>query len=244
MRQLETERGDDAVHELDRLGELTGIADTSGKKQDLYFCHDFCELGAVPPRRSSRTSTRSSTRNLTDVVILDVEDYVKPKDLKRALIEAGLFDRVWTPPKNGDQWPTLYDMVVPRNDKAKEKVKRVIVMSEKHPNTAPWLIGTYTVSQETPFTFQAISQFNCKPNRGGTDKPFFVVNHWLRPDGPPDPVEAGKVNSEKVLTARLRECIAQRKEIPERRWRWTSPRSATCTGRSTRSTRRSPNGPP
>ena len=34
-------------HELDRLGALTGVADTSGKKQDVYFCHDFCELGAV-----------------------------------------------------------------------------------------------------------------------------------------------------------------------------------------------------
>jgi hypothetical protein len=33
-------------------------------------------------------------RNLTDVVILDVEDYVKPKDLKKALIDADLFDRV------------------------------------------------------------------------------------------------------------------------------------------------------
>ena len=87
-------------------------------------------------------------------------------------------------------------------------------MSEKHPDVAPWLIGTYTVSQETPFTFQAVSQFNCKPNRGGTDKPFFVVNHWLRPNGPPDPVEASQVNSKKVLTARLEDCIAQRKQIP------------------------------
>ena len=35
------------MRELDRLGALTGTADTSGKKQDVYFCHDFCELGAV-----------------------------------------------------------------------------------------------------------------------------------------------------------------------------------------------------
>ena len=46
--QLRQERGDEAVHELDRLGALTGVADTSGKKQDIYFCHDFCELGAIP----------------------------------------------------------------------------------------------------------------------------------------------------------------------------------------------------
>ena len=46
-KQLEADRGPDAVRELDRIGALTGAADTSGKKQDVYLCHDFCELGAV-----------------------------------------------------------------------------------------------------------------------------------------------------------------------------------------------------
>jgi hypothetical protein len=70
------------------------------------------------------------------------------------------------------------------------------------------------VAQESPFTFTSTSDFNCKPNRGGTDKSFFIVNHWLRPDGPPDPVEAGKVNSAKVLTKRLQDCIATRGQLP------------------------------
>ena len=46
-KQLAAERGTDAVNELDRLGALTGVADTSGKKKDIYFCHSLCELGAV-----------------------------------------------------------------------------------------------------------------------------------------------------------------------------------------------------
>jgi hypothetical protein len=90
----------------------------------------------------------------------------------------------------------------------------LIVMSEKHPDVYPWLLGAYSVSQESPFTFSAISDFTCKPNRGGTDKSFFIVNHWLRPDGPPDPVAAAKVNSQKVLTERLQDCIATRQQIP------------------------------
>ena len=40
------------------------------------------------------------------------------------------------------------------------------------------------------------------------------MNHWLRPDGPPDPVAAGKVNSQKTLTARLQDCIATRGQLP------------------------------
>ena len=104
-------------------------------------------------------------------------------------------------------------MVVPDGSHT-EKPRRLVVMSEKHAGEQPWLLGTYDVSQETPFTFSTIPQFNCKPNRGGTDKSFFIVNHWLRPNGPPDPVEAARVNSKKVLTARLQQCIAQRLQIP------------------------------
>ena len=38
---IQREFGNDAVKELDRLGALTGTADTSGKKNDVYLCHDF-----------------------------------------------------------------------------------------------------------------------------------------------------------------------------------------------------------
>jgi hypothetical protein len=78
----------------------------------------------------------------------------------------------------------------------------------------PWLLGTYTVSEETPFTFTAIADFNCNPNRGGTGKDFFILNHWLRPDGPPDPVAAGSVNSQKTLTKRLQQCVTARQRVP------------------------------
>ena len=212
--ELRKDRGDEAVRELDRLGALTGVADTSGEKQDLYFCHDFCELGAVPASQIFADIDAFLSRNLTDVVVIDVEDYVQPKDLKAALIDAGLFDRVWRPSPKQFGWPSLRSMVIPANEDAKENPRRLIVMSEKHPGVYPWLLGAYDVSQETPFTYTSIPQFTCKANRGGDDKSFFIVNHWLRPDGPPDPVAAGKVNSQKTLTARLQDCIATRGQLP------------------------------
>jgi hypothetical protein len=213
--QLRQERGDEAVRELDRLGALTGVADTSGKKQDVYFCHDLCELGAVPASQVFADVDDFLSRNLTDVVILDVEDYVQPKDLKQALVDAGLFDRVWKPSPKQIGWPSLRQIVaVPKKSKASEKPRRLIMMSEKHAGEAPWLLGAYDVAQESPFTFTSIPQFNCKPNRGGTDKSFFIVNHWLRPNGPPDPVEAAQVNSRKTLTARLENCINTRQQLP------------------------------
>ena len=42
----------------------------------------------------------------------------------------------------------------------------------------------------------------------------FLVNHWLRPDGPPDPAEAAKVNSRTVLLERFQKCAARRKVLP------------------------------
>ena len=213
-KALEAERGEDAVHELDRLGALTGTADTSGKKQDMYFCHDFCELGAVPAEQIFGDIGDFLDRNLTDVVIIDLEDYVKPKDIKAALdrrrplrprVEAQARCRRRCRPST-TWW---------RRTRSRRR-RRLIVMSEKHPGVYPWLLGTYTVSEETPFTFTAIDDFNCNPNRGGTGKDFFILNHWLRPDGPPDPVAAGSVNSQKTLTRRLQQCITAATARPQR----------------------------
>ena len=58
-----------------------------------------------------------------DAVIIDLEDYVKPKDVKAALIDAGLFDRVWSPKPGADTLPTLYDMVATK----KSGCRRAIV---------------------------------------------------------------------------------------------------------------------
>ncbi|HZP31290.1 MAG TPA: hypothetical protein VFC99_20230, partial [Acidimicrobiia bacterium] len=212
---IEKERGDNALQELDRVGALTGVADISGKKQDVYFCHDFCELGAVSAEEVFGDIRDFLDRNLTDVVVIDLEDYVKPKDIKKALVDADLFDRVWIPKKGATELPTLYDMVVPKNKRAEQNPRRLIVMSERHPDATPWMHGTYTLSEETPYTFSSIGDFSCAPFRGGTGKDFFIMNHWLRPDGPPDPAEAAKVNSKATISNRIQQCIAERGRVPD-----------------------------
>jgi hypothetical protein len=211
-QRIRDESGADAVDELDRLGALTGVADTSGKKKDVYFCHNYCELGAVKAADVLGEVHDFLERNLTDVVVLDFEDYVKPKDLRRALVDADLFDRIYVP-KPGAPWPSLYDMIVPKDPNAPERKRRLLVWSEKNPDVASWLTGTYTVSEETPFNFHSVKDFNCRPARGKTGKDFLIVNHWVE-SGTPDPGEAATVNSRKTLTARLQECIERRNKLP------------------------------
>jgi hypothetical protein len=213
--QLRAERGEQAVRELDRLGALTGVADTSGKKQDVYFCHDFCELGAIPSKQVFNDIDAFLSRNLTDVVIVDIEDYVQPQDLRRALIDGGVWDRVWKPSPKQIGWPTLEQMITPKTQDDTENRRRLIVTSEKHAGEASWLIGTYEISGETTYDVPtSASRFNCNPKRGGTDKSFLIINHWLKSNGPPDPGAADKTNSRKVLTQRFQQCIAKRQQLP------------------------------
>ena len=209
---IRSEFGSDAVKELDRLGALTGTADTSGKKNDVYLCHDLCELGAVKASTVFSQINDFLNRNVTDVIILDVEDYVQPADLEKALKAGHLWNRVYTPNLT-KPLPTMLDLVNPIGGTI-ERQQRVIVTSENFAHRAPWLLGSYDLMQETPYTFTAINQFNCQPNRGSSANPLLLVNHWLRPNGPPDPAEAAKVNSVQTLTTRMQQCEQARGRLP------------------------------
>jgi hypothetical protein len=209
---IQREFGTDAVKELDRLGALTGTADTSGKKNDVYLCHDYCELGAVKASTVFSQIDDFLNRNVTDLIILDVEDYVQPADLEKALKAGHLWNRVYTPDLT-KPLPTMLDLVNPIGGTI-ERQRRVIVTSENYAHRAPWLLGSYDLMQETPYTFTTINQFNCKPNRGSSTNPLLLVNHWLRPNGPPDPAEAAKVNSLQTLTTRMQRCEQARGRLP------------------------------
>jgi hypothetical protein len=211
--QLIKERGKAAVDSLQRIGALTGTADTSGHKQELYFCHDLCELGAVKAVDVFREIDDFLARNLTDFVVLDFEDYVQPKDLKAALVESGLYDRIRT--MDAQQMRSVpFGYLLAAKKGQTENPRRVLTVSEKHGGVYKWLPATYSLFHETPYTFSRISDFNCAPQRGKAGNAMFLINHWLRPNGPPDPSEASKVNSRSVLLDRFRRCAARRKVFP------------------------------
>jgi hypothetical protein len=210
--QVEADFGKSAADELARLGALTGTASLSSNKKDVYLCHDYCELGAIKASTVFSQINDFLNRNLTDVLILDVEDYVQPADLEKALKLGNLWDRVYTPDLS-KPLPTLLDLVTPPAGQDQAQ-RRIIVTSENNAGKAPWLLGTYQLMQETPYTFSSISQFNCDPNRGQPGNPMFLVNHWLRTGGQPNPTAAATVNSQATLTARLQQCIRQRGRLP------------------------------
>jgi hypothetical protein len=89
-----------------------------------------------------------------------------------------------------------------------------MTVSEKHGGVYPWLPPTYSLFQETPYTFTSVKDFSCAPERGKPGNLLFLINHWLRPDGPPDPSAAAHVNSRSILLDRFRRCAARREVLP------------------------------
>jgi hypothetical protein len=66
---------------------------------------------------------------------------------------------------------------------------------------------------ETPYSFSSPDQFSCEPNRGGTGKPFFLMNHWIERVSP-SRVDAEIINSYDVLKARALQCAQERGKMP------------------------------
>jgi len=176
-----------------------------GSKSELYFCHGFCELGAYPVGPTLTAMRDFMVGHPDEVVILVIEDYVSPEELKQAFDQAGLTEMVYTgavtPP-----WPTLRQLI--------DQNQRLIVFLESGNPGVPWMHPTQGFVQETPYTFHQIADFSCKPNRGGTDGSLFQINHWIETTPAPKPTNAEIVNSYDSLLARARQCQKERGHLP------------------------------
>jgi hypothetical protein len=174
-------------------------------QRDIYLCHNYCELGAVP-----LSSALTELKNFLDthpdeVVIVDIQDATTPADTAAAFEEAGLADRAATL-EPGRPLPTLGELI--------ESKHNLLVFAEQGGPGAPaWYQSAYRWFQETPYTFKTTDDFNCLPNRGPADAPLFLLNHWVT-ESPPDPSVAAKVNGRLVVEKRIQQCIGERGRLP------------------------------
>ena len=187
----------------------------TGGPRDLYLCHVVCQIGhskLVPALRSMRDFVR---RHRGNVLLLDVEDYVTPKDFVKAMKRSGLAAYVYR--GSTKHWPTLRTMIKRR--------QQVVVLDEHRAGAAPWLHLDYAgIMQETAYTWDPATLItdpanwaaSCAPNRGGTTGPLFLMNHWSPPTprAQPDPVADAQVNATDVLVGRARACKVVRGLLP------------------------------
>ncbi len=151
---------------------LVGAAEGS---PGLYLCHGFCELGAAPLDSTLRAIHEFLVRNPEEVMVIVIEDYVKPADLAAAIERSGLGEFVYRERGGVDEgtaWPTLRELV--------SRDERVVVLLESGRRDVAWLLPAFEVMQETPYNFASAGDtLSCAPNRGGTTGSLFQVNHWI-----------------------------------------------------------------
>jgi len=195
--------GDEAWAAGMRIRErLTGEPGAS----DVYLCHGFCELGAIPLVSTLRVFVQFLVLHPGEVIILDFEDYVAPSDIARAFDESGLIDFVYRGPL-GPAWPTLGEMVASGG--------RVVVLGETDVGEVPWYhLAWDGLLAETPYTFHAPEEFSCRANRGTPRAPLFLINHWIETTPTPRPSNAQLVNQRDVIVRRARQCARERHMTP------------------------------
>jgi hypothetical protein len=202
----EDELGPEALDAALRIRDRIVNSPASGPRQ-VYLCHRFCELGAVPILEAFRQYRDFLAANPSEVLAIVIEDYVAPQDIDEAVRESGLIDYVYEGPL--DPMPTLQQVI--------DSGGRAIMMAEQDAGggSIPYYHEAYeALVQETPYSFNRPAALadpgelaaSCQPNRGPDDAPLFLVNHWIDTSPAPKPSNAKKVNSYDALLARIREC--------------------------------------
>lgn len=174
--------------------------------REIYLCHNYCELGAVRFDDVLADIKQFMDTHPDDVVIIIIQDATTPADTAAAIEVAGLAERAYTLDRDRPL-PTLRQMI--------ESGKTLLVFAEGGGAGAPaWYQPAYEHwFQETVYTFPSIDAMTCEPNRGPSDAPLFLVNHWVSAS-PPDPALAARANAPEVVGQRLRDCLDQRGRIP------------------------------
>ena len=187
--KLEKERAQDAVRELDRA-----------RRAHRRRRHVGQEAGRVLLPRLLRARRGAGERDLPEHRRLPRPQPHRRRDPRRRGLRPaegpqgtrsstpGLSHRVWTTEPEAVRVAVAVRHGRPRRRTQTENPRRLIVMSEKHAGEQPVAARHLRASRRRRRSRSRRSRdFNCQPNRGGTDKSFFIVNHWLRPERPARP---------------------------------------------------------
>jgi hypothetical protein len=177
------------------------------KEDGTYLCHMMCGLGATNLSETLEEMHEFLVAHPDEVIILVIEDLITTEDTEQAFVDSGLGSLVYTY-EPGDPWPTLREMI--------ESNQRVLVMAEDQSPPPDWYLHAWDYTEETPYSFSELADFDdtsCEPNRGDTEKPFFLLNHWIT-RASPSRVDAAVLNDYDYLLERAQRCAEERGQIP------------------------------
>jgi hypothetical protein len=183
-------------------------------RRGIYLCHGFCEIGAVS-LSSALTDLRAFlvANPGAVVVVINQDEGVSPTDIRDAFAQAGLLDLVYRGPLG--PFPTLGKMIAAN--------QRLVVMAENDAGDIPWYHLAYrNALQETPYRFRSTAELtepsqvadSCRPNRGPSSAPLFLLNNWVDTTPIPRASNAAVVNARDALLNRSRTCQRIRHRLP------------------------------
>lgn len=171
------------------------------------LCHSFCALGYRPLADGLADIRAFLDANRNEVLIVIVEDSIRPADLDQAMRDSGLIKYAYVyDQRNRPPWPTLRELI--------EHDERLLIFVENgrdgYLNYIPWAWGWI---QDTSFRYADVDAFDCWLNRGTGQSPFLLMNHWVF-SVIPSVKDAAVANRYDVLKRRAELCVEQRGQLP------------------------------
>jgi hypothetical protein len=185
-----------------RLAFLTHVV--RWHPNDVYLCHHICAAGATRLTDTLREVDRFLDAHPDQVVILDIEDHVRPQDAERSFRDSGLLDRVFVH-ELGTPWPTLRELI--------EQRRQVIVEAENGGRANTWYGPMYREAWDTSYRVAPSEPFSCARERGNTSQALLLLNHWVTRNTP-STVDAATINSESSLLQHVEECVTATGKTP------------------------------
>jgi hypothetical protein len=187
-----------------------GREDLPAAGRSVYLCHTICTFGATRATEALRDVRDFLTEHPREVVLISIEDHVRPPDVARVFDESGLVKLVWRGPLGRNRLPTLREMI--------DADQRVVAMAENRTGDVPWLHQQFGLVQETPYRFTSPAQVeaptSCRANRGHARNPLFLLNNWVDTSPLPQARNAAVVNDFTNLLRRARTCEQIRGHLP------------------------------
>jgi len=214
---IDTHYWDDAAWIEEQLQEMPPVVQGAvleildqvelSKEDGSYLCHMMCGLGATYLDESLAEMRVFLDNHPEEVILIVFEDKITPADTDAAFSESGL-DKLVYVHEDDQPWPTLRQLI--------EDNRRVLVMAENEGPPPAYYLNAWDYTEETPYHFGSLAEIDdtsCKPNRGDTGKPFFLLNHWIT-RASPSRVDATTINDYDYLLERARRCAEERGQIP------------------------------
>ena len=105
-----------------------------------------------------------------EVLSIIFESYISEADMLADFSSSGLIAHVYAH-NSGDPWPTLRELITADT--------RLVVFTDDSNASLDWHHYVWQHAWETHYSFTTPESLSCDPNRGSTDNPLHILNHFL-----------------------------------------------------------------